>query len=39
MDCVSGGGNGGVNQGDEVTWTAKAGHDCWDIWAQWVADI
>ena len=25
--------------GGQGAWTAKAGHDCWDTWAQWAADI
>ena len=25
--------------GRRGAWTAKAGHDCWDAWAQWAADI
>jgi hypothetical protein len=29
----------GVNLEDEEAWIAKAGHDCWDTWAQWAADI
>ena len=31
--------SGGVKSGGQGAWTAKAGHDCWDAWAQWVADI
>ena len=30
---------GGVNQVGEGLGQAKAGHDCWDVWAQWAADI
>ena len=30
---------GGVNQADEGLGQAKAGHDCWDTWAQRAVDI
>ena len=36
LSCVGDGWEWWSKSGGREAWTAKAGHDCWDVWAQQV---